>query len=102
MNSEAVTVIIPAYNEERAVGGVVRKVMEVLQRAGVSYELLVVDDGSMDQTELKAREAGARVISMGENRGYGASLKAGMRQAKFNLIAMLDADGTYSRKSFRN
>ncbi len=55
----------------------------------------MVDDGSRDQTGLKARQAGAKVISMGENRGYGASLKAGMRQARFNLIAMLDADGTY-------
>jgi glycosyltransferase involved in cell wall biosynthesis len=95
MKKEAVTVIIPAFNEERAVGEVVQKVRKVLQRARVPYELLVVDDGSKDQTGLKARQAGARVISMGENRGYGASLKAGMRQARYNLIAMLDADGTY-------
>ncbi len=95
MKREAVTVIIPAFNEERAVGEVVRKVRQVLHRARIPFELLVVDDGSRDQTGLKARQAGARVISMGENRGYGASLKAGMRQARYNLIAMLDADGTY-------
>ncbi|HTC20011.1 MAG TPA: glycosyltransferase family 2 protein [bacterium] len=95
MKREAVTVIIPAFNEERGVGDVVRKVRQVLRRAHVPHELFVVDDGSKDQTGLKARQAGAHVISMGENRGYGASLKAGMRQARYNLIAMLDADGTY-------
>lgn len=95
MKKEAVTVIIPAFNEEKGVGEVVRKVRRILQRARLTFELLVVDDGSKDQTALKAQQGGARVISMGENRGYGASLKAGMRQARYNLIAMLDADGTY-------
>ena len=64
-------------------------------RARIRHEILVVDDGSRDQTASRASRAGARVISMGENRGYGASIKAGMRQAKHNLIAILDADGTY-------
>jgi glycosyltransferase involved in cell wall biosynthesis len=95
MRKEGVTVLIPAYNEEKGVGEVVRKVRKVLNRARVPHEIFVVDDGSQDRTALKARQAGAQVISMGENRGYGASLKAGMRQAENNLIAMLDADGTY-------
>jgi glycosyltransferase involved in cell wall biosynthesis len=95
MKREAVSVIIPAFNEERGVGDVVGKVRRALRSARIPFELIVVDDGSRDQTVLKARRAGARVISMGENRGYGASLKAGMRQARYNLIAMLDADGTY-------
>lgn len=92
---EAVSVIIPAFNEERGVGDVVKAVRKVLSRARIRHEILVVDDGSRDQTAAKAAAAGALVISMGENRGYGASIKAGMRQAKNNLIAILDADGTY-------
>jgi len=92
---EAVSVIIPAFNEERGVGDVVKAVRKVLSRAHVRHEILVVDDGSGDQTARRAAQAGARVVAMGENRGYGASIKAGMRQAKNNLIAILDADGTY-------
>jgi glycosyltransferase involved in cell wall biosynthesis len=94
-SNEAVSVIIPAFNEERGVGPVVKRVRQTLSRAKVRHEILVVDDGSRDQTAFNAHQAGAKVISMGENRGYGASIKAGMRQAQNNLIAILDADGTY-------
>jgi glycosyltransferase involved in cell wall biosynthesis len=94
-SSQAVTVILPAFNEEKAVGAMVRSVRRALSQARIVHELLVVDDGSRDRTALEAARAGARVIGMGENRGYGASLKAGMRQARYNLIAILDADGTY-------
>ncbi len=93
--TEAVSVIIPAFNEEKGVGDVVKSVRKVLTQARLRHEVLVVDDGSRDRTALMASRAGAVVISMGENRGYGASIKAGMRQAKNNLIAILDADGTY-------
>jgi glycosyltransferase involved in cell wall biosynthesis len=92
---EPVTIIIPAYNEERGVGEVVRRTKRTLSKARIRHELLVVDDGSGDRTAVKAAQAGARVIPMGENHGYGASIKAGMRQAKYPLIAITDADGTY-------
>jgi glycosyltransferase involved in cell wall biosynthesis len=95
MRTEPVSVLIPAFNEENGVGAVVKKVRQVLQKAHVPHEIIVIDDGSRDATAKRALEAKAIVVSMGENRGYGASLKAGMRQAKYPLIAMLDADGTY-------
>ncbi len=95
MKKESVSVIIPAFNEEKAVGEVVKEVRKALKAAQVSHEILVVDDGSRDQTATQARKAGARVVSMGENRGYGASIKAGMRESQFDLIAITDADGTY-------
>ncbi len=94
-HTEAVSVIIPAYNEEGGVGEVVRHVRQVLTRAKIVHEVLVVDDGSTDHTALRAYQAGAKVVPMGENRGYGASIKAGMRQSKYDLIAITDADGTY-------
>jgi glycosyltransferase involved in cell wall biosynthesis len=90
-----VSVVIPAFNEARAVGEVVGRVRKTLQKAGFRHEVLVVDDGSLDETARRAALAGARVVSMGENRGYGASLKAGFRAAKGEVFAMLDADGTY-------
>jgi glycosyltransferase involved in cell wall biosynthesis len=95
MGKEGVSVIIPAFNEEKAVGDVVRSVRAGLRRARVPHEIIVVDDGSKDATARVAEKAGAKVVPMGENRGYGASIKAGMRHAKNHLIAILDADGTY-------
>ncbi len=94
-SAESVSVIMSAYNEEGGVGEVVRATRQVLTRAKIQHEVLVVDDGSQDHTALRAYQAGAKVIPMGENRGYGASIKAGMRQAKYGLIAITDADGTY-------
>jgi glycosyltransferase involved in cell wall biosynthesis len=93
---ELVSVLIPAYNEEKAVAEIVRRVRQSLAKAKIRHEVLVVDDGSRDRTAAEAKRAGAAVVSMGENRGYGASLKAGLRHAKGQIIAMLDADGTYS------
>jgi len=93
--AEAVSVIVPAFNEEEGVSDVIKHIRQVLTRARIKHEILLVDDGSKDHTALRARQAGAQVISMGENRGYGASIKAGMRQAKYPLIAITDADGTY-------
>lgn len=95
MKTNPVSVLIPAFNEENGVGAVVEKVRQVLEKARIPHEIIVIDDGSKDATAKRAREAKASVVSMGENRGYGASLKAGMRQARYPLIAMLDADGTY-------
>jgi glycosyltransferase involved in cell wall biosynthesis len=90
-----VTVVIPAYFEEDGIGGSVRAVRAVLERAGVDFELLVVDDGSRDRTGERAAEAGATVVSLPENRGYGAALKEGFRRAKYETVVICDADGTY-------
>lgn len=87
------SVVIPAYNEEEGIGGVVKGVKQAL--GDNSYEIIVVDDGSKDHTSHKAEEAGAKVISHHINRGYGAALKSGIRQAKYELIATLDADGQH-------
>ncbi len=89
------SVVIPAFNEEGAIGDVVKSARSVLNSARIPHEILVVDDGSVDGTASRATRAGARVILMGENHGYGASLKAGFRAARGDLLAMLDADGTY-------
>jgi glycosyltransferase involved in cell wall biosynthesis len=90
-----VTVVIPAYNEERGVAEVVRHVGEVLAGAGIEYEILVVDDGSQDGTVAAARTTTAHVIQHGANRGYGAALKTGIRAARYPMICITDADSTY-------
>ncbi|MEW6235264.1 MAG: glycosyltransferase family 2 protein [Candidatus Omnitrophota bacterium] len=94
MNEETpITVVIAAYNEEAAIGQVVGGLKAALRDA--EHEILVVDDGSSDATAEKAAAAGAQVIRHRVNRGYGASLKTGIRKAKYDLILTFDGDGQH-------
>jgi glycosyltransferase involved in cell wall biosynthesis len=68
---------------------------DVLERNGVSAEIIVVDDGSKDGTAAAALQAGARVLRHRSNRGYGAALKTGITAATSQYIVITDADGTY-------
>lgn len=91
----SLSVVIPAYNEENAVRETVAEVIETLTQAGIEHEVIVVDDGSSDQTRARAMETEAKVLYNQQNSGYGATLKRGVRNAKHEYIAILDADGTY-------
>jgi glycosyltransferase involved in cell wall biosynthesis len=90
-----ITVIIPVYNEEEAIGKVVSGVHRVLSDEDISYEILVVDDGSSDQTKIKAEEAGANVITHAYNIGNGAAVKTGIRAAKGEVLVLMDGDGQH-------
>jgi glycosyltransferase involved in cell wall biosynthesis len=94
-DSEPVSIIIPAYNEEGGIHETVRTVRTVLEEAGIPHEILVVDDGSGDNTRSLAKKTGATVIRHRRNQGYGASLKTGIGLAKNDIIVIIDADGTY-------
>ena len=89
------SIVIPAYNEGTAVGPVISELRRVLLESDIDAEVIVVDDGSQDDTGDEARNAGARVIRHRSNRGYGASLKTGIGAAQHDLVAITDADGTY-------
>jgi polyisoprenyl-phosphate glycosyltransferase len=89
------TVIIPALNEQDSVGPTVNRVREALVGSECRFEIVVVDDGSTDDTASQAEAHGATVIQLPENRGYGAALKAGIAQSDAEFIAIIDADGTY-------
>jgi glycosyltransferase involved in cell wall biosynthesis len=96
----SLSVVIPAYNEEEALQSVVSRVLATrpqLASVGVSdLEVIVVDDGSADGTSRIAGSLeGVRLVRHPKNRGYGAALKTGFRSAAGELIAFLDADGTY-------
>jgi hypothetical protein len=88
----SVSVVIPAYNEERGVVTVVEKLRPLL---GARSEILVVDDGSSDATGISAAIAGARVIRHAKNRGKGAALQTGLSNAYGEKIVVIDADDTY-------
>ena len=95
-----ISVVIPAFNEERAVHATVESVRAVLAKIDAgNAEVIVVDDGSSDRTAEEAERAGARVIRKPQNIGYGHSLKVGITAAKNDVIVITDADGTYPAES---
>jgi len=90
-DSFTLTVIIPAFNEGDAIHKVIGKIREL--RPGA--EILVIDDGSSDNTADVAAEAGARVIKHPYNKGNGAAVKTGLRNAHGEVVLLLDADGQH-------
>jgi glycosyltransferase involved in cell wall biosynthesis len=83
--------VIPAYNEAEVIADVVSG----LRRSADWHEILVVDDGSHDQTSAAAAAAGARVIRHPYNKGNGASVKSGVRAASGDWVLIIDADGQH-------
>jgi glycosyltransferase involved in cell wall biosynthesis len=92
----SVSVVIPVYNEELGIAPLLARLLEVMKASDLDYEIIVVDDGSTDDTTARIETTGVHVLRHPENRGYGAALKTGIRQASNPLIAIMDADGTYS------
>jgi glycosyltransferase involved in cell wall biosynthesis len=88
-------VVIPAFNEEDGIGVTLDRVNQALAGCRHSFEVIVVNDGSSDDTAARAANWGVRVIDLPENRGYGAALKAGIAASTADYIAIIDADGTY-------
>jgi len=90
-----VSIVVPAYNESGIVGKTVESIREAFRDSGHEFEVIVVNDGSTDQTGSEAEDAGAIVIHHPGNIGYGNTILTGVRHAKHPLIAITDADGTY-------
>ncbi|MBI5653984.1 MAG: glycosyltransferase [Chloroflexi bacterium] len=93
------SVIIPAFNEEEGIERVITRVLAVrdaLTRMNVALEFIIVDDGSRDQTATRiAKYPQVRLVRHLKNRGYGAAIKTGFRNATGEFLAFLDADATY-------
>lgn len=93
-----VSVIIPAYNEEQAIGDTLRELSEGLSAGGFEYEVLVINDGSSDDTEgivRKMENEHIRCISHRINRGYGSAIVTGVKNARGGLLIWYDADGQH-------
>lgn len=90
------SIIIPAYNEEQSIVDVINDIRDVLSRADCEYEIIVVDDGSCDSTAEKARSASVTVLQNPFNKGYGYSIVSGIKSARYDLVATIDADSSYS------
>jgi len=93
------TVIIPCYNEREGIGPTIADLHRALGEVG-EYELIAVDDGSTDGSRevlhaMAREDRRLRVIEHRSNRGYGAAVKTGLRDARSQRVATIDADGTY-------
>jgi len=95
MNNLSVSVVIPAYNEEKNIEEILSRTNKTMETMGVSYEIIVVDDGSTDKTRLLAERHKATTLTNGTNRGKGQALKRGLQNAIGNIIITMDADGSH-------
>ena len=89
------SLVIPAYNEAAGIADVLAESKAVLGGLGIEHEIVVVDDRSSDATAEIAERAGVIVLRNVENGGYGYSLMRGIRHARYETVAIMDADGSY-------
>lgn len=96
MFNQAISIIVPAYNEENAIVETVNEINIVCKNAKINtYEIIIVNDGSTDNTAEKLKQTNAMIINHPHNIGYGKSLKDGIKAAQYDTIVITDADCTY-------
>ncbi len=98
-----ISVFFPAYNDAKSIGKLVGDVLEVLPSLTDDYEVIVVNDGSADETSevlraLAAQHKQVRVVEHETNKGYGGALQSGFRAATKELIFYTDGDGQYDAR----
>lgn len=92
MNIDNITVIIPALNEDACIGEMVQELFSRFPTA----EIIVVNDGSVDETAAVAQKAGAKVINHKQNYGYGAALRTGIEESSRDYVLFCDGDGQHT------
>lgn len=98
MQSSTVSVIIPAYNEERTIGNVIAETELIMDGLGLPYEIIVVNDGSTDKTGLIASSHKVLVLSNAKNCGKGSALRTALQRASGEIIVTMDSDGEHKPK----
>jgi glycosyltransferase involved in cell wall biosynthesis len=106
MNVPSLSVFFPAYNEQDNIVKLTKTIVNLLEEIGDEYEVIIVNDGSSDNTgevaeELARRYPRVRVIHHDKNRGYGAALKTGFTSAKNDYIFYTDGDGQFDVKELK-
>lgn len=101
MSNESISAFFPAYNDSHTIGGLVRNTLKLLPRLTDDYEVIVINDGSADDTgkvlaELQAEfPQHVRIVTHEQNRGYGGALRSGFATASKDLVFYTDGDGQY-------
>ena len=96
----SLSVFFPCYNEQDNVGRTTQRAVEVLEELGADFEIILVNDGSADETGVRADAIAAgdkrvRVVHHPQNMGYGAALQSGIKAARKELIFFTDGDGQF-------
>lgn len=92
---QSVTLVIPAFNEGEHIAEVVQEIDKAMEASDWKYEIIVVNDGSTDNTTTQVAKTSAQLIVQKRNHGYGSALKRGIATAQNDWILIIDADGTY-------
>lgn len=105
LSAHGVTIVVPVFNEEKGVAGVMDRLSKL--EVGAPIEVIAVNDGSKDRTaevlaECAARIPNLRVVTHRVNQGYGAALKTGFTHARTEVVVITDADGTYPEDKIRD
>lgn len=95
-NPPRISVIIPAFNESEGIQNVIRQIRTVVNTLDKNHEIIVIDDGSNDNTAQNAHKAGAKVIQHPYNIGNGAAIKTGVRHARGSILVTIDGDGQHN------
>lgn len=94
-----ISIVVPVYNEERAIANTISEIHKVMSKVKDKYEVIAVNDGSRDGTsKILSKVKNIVLIDRKVNKGYGASLKEGIKTAQGEYIVITDADGTYPIK----
>ena len=100
-----ISIILPVFNEEESIIAAIESIQGLFSSHLQSFEILVIDDGSTDETKTRVQEFlksdlsdNVRLIEHSHNLGYGAALKTGIRESKFKYCGIMDADSTYDPK----
>jgi dolichyl-phosphate beta-glucosyltransferase len=96
-----VSIIVPAYNEERRIGRFLEELLEFAKAQLDNYEIIIVDDGSVDNTlnvvkNIVKKDRSVRIVSYKPNRGKGFAVKTGVFKSKGEFILFIDSDGSIS------
>ena len=90
-----ISVVVPAVNEEKTIGTVIDDIEAALTKANIGFEIIVVEDGSDDNTYDIIKERKVQIVRHPVCGGYGLSLRDGILKSQYNHIVIIDADGTY-------
>ena len=106
MEKPEITIFFPVYNDENTIASMTEKCIQVLNEIASNYEVIIINDGSPDNSGAVADEMAnkydfVRVIHHPQNRGYGAAIKSGLENAQYDWVCLTDGDDEYDIEDLR-